>query len=500
MKTYSILFLLIQSFLLGSSVCRGAVIFDQPPSPTSTLSHVSATGTVCTAHYQQRIWESFVFSTAQTIREIQWRGTYGSLPPAQFIVQIYNPLPSGHSYLNERPAAFFITAGNADETPAGSVGGVPMYSYRFALPTPFNAFANQNYALQIFAFQPGVPDWGFQTSSTGGGHTALRGAIELLQDSTYGGAAGRSALSFLDQVTNPNAVITLAKSPAAGGTVTGSGTFAPGTSVTVTATPAANYTFLYWKQGINTVSTSASYTFTAGAYRALVAHFGSPNVARINATAFPPIAGHPSGGGTFTVGQQVEIDVSVQDGFLFAGWYENDAIASTVTPYLFDASTDRNLEARFFVSRAGDSTAVYTIVRVRAEPPGSSIVTGEGAWVGYSRNVYISATPGENYRFNSWWQSAAFQISTTANTSYNASIGYNWFYARSTPEAAISAAPGGLRVKWPNTAPGWLLQESPDLSAGSWSATNRPISLMGGQNTVTAPTLESQRFFRLFHP
>lgn len=50
------------------------------------------------------------------------------------------------------------------------------------------------------------------------------------------------------------------------GTVTGGGTFATGSSVTVTATAGTGATFRGWKlQGTNSyVSTSASYTFTAG--------------------------------------------------------------------------------------------------------------------------------------------------------------------------------------------------------------------------------------------
>ena len=137
--------------LVACAQVHAAVIYEQPASTTSGTAYRSATGTICTAHNQQRIWEKFVVPTTQTIREIQWRGTYRSLSPAQFVVQNYNPLLSGHSYLNERPAAFFVTPGNADETPAGSVGGVPVYSYRFALPTPFTAVANQNYELHLCA-------------------------------------------------------------------------------------------------------------------------------------------------------------------------------------------------------------------------------------------------------------------------------------------------------------------------------------------------------------
>lgn len=60
-----------------------------------------------------------------------------------------------------------------------------------------------------------------------------------------------------------------------GGTVSGGGSFAPGTSVTVVATPASNYSFVRWiKNGTSqTISTSATYTFTIQEQTDLVAVF-----------------------------------------------------------------------------------------------------------------------------------------------------------------------------------------------------------------------------------
>lgn len=60
-----------------------------------------------------------------------------------------------------------------------------------------------------------------------------------------------------------------------GGTVSGGGSFAPGSSVTVVATPASNYRFVRWvKNGTSqTISTSATYTFTLNETTDLVAVF-----------------------------------------------------------------------------------------------------------------------------------------------------------------------------------------------------------------------------------
>ena len=65
----------------------------------------------------------------------------------------------------------------------------------------------------------------------------------------------------------------MAASPAAGGTVSGGGTFAENTDVTVTASAADGYHFKAWQENGQQVSTSASYTFTLTGDRTLTAVF-----------------------------------------------------------------------------------------------------------------------------------------------------------------------------------------------------------------------------------
>jgi hypothetical protein len=71
----------------------------------------------------------------------------------------------------------------------------------------------------------------------------------------------------------PPVGISTSSSPAAGGTTSGGGIYQAGTTVTVVATTAGGYHFVSWTDGGLVVSTSASYTFTATANRALVANF-----------------------------------------------------------------------------------------------------------------------------------------------------------------------------------------------------------------------------------
>ncbi|MDP3848988.1 MAG: InlB B-repeat-containing protein [Luteolibacter sp.] len=70
-------------------------------------------------------------------------------------------------------------------------------------------------------------------------------------------------------------LITTNSSPLTGGNTDGSGSFVNGSSVTVQATPSANYNFVNWTENGVLVSASASYTFTAAGDRDLVANFTS---------------------------------------------------------------------------------------------------------------------------------------------------------------------------------------------------------------------------------
>jgi len=74
-------------------------------------------------------------------------------------------------------------------------------------------------------------------------------------------------------VTPKSFTVKVSASPIADGTVTGGGTFAGGTSDTVTATPNSGHTFVHWTENGSVVSTSESYTFTVSTNVTLVADF-----------------------------------------------------------------------------------------------------------------------------------------------------------------------------------------------------------------------------------
>src|SRR6185503_6291866 len=123
-------------------------------------------------------------------------------------------------------------------------------------------------------------------------------------------------------------------------------TVASGASVTVSATPAACYTFLNWTEGGVAVSSSASYTFTASGNRTLVANFALTTYA-ITTFSSPAAGGSTSGGGTKDCGSSVTVTAAPAAGYSFVSWTEGGTVVSSAASYTFTASANRILTANF---------------------------------------------------------------------------------------------------------------------------------------------------------
>lgn len=135
-------------------------------------------------------------------------------------------------------------------------------------------------------------------------------------------------------------------SPSAGGTVTGAGTYNSGSSVTVVATPNANYAFVSWTQSGVVVSNSPTYTFTATANRSLVANFVRITYT-VSTSASPSTGGTISGGGTVNSGATVRVIATAATGYQFVNWTEGGVVVSTTASYSFVAGGNRTLMANF---------------------------------------------------------------------------------------------------------------------------------------------------------
>jgi len=199
-------------------------------------------------------------------------------------------------------------------------------------------------------------------------------------------------------------------------TSTASGVFELGQTCTVTATPNTGYHFVNWTENGNTVSTSASYSFTVTNNRNLVAHFSNQTQSyTVTVSANPANGGTVTGGGTFSQGQSCTVSATANTGYTFTNWTENGSVVSTNASYTFNVTGNRTLVAHF--------TAVpqsYNIT-VSANPTNGGNVTGGGNYTS-GQSCTVNATAATGYTFTNWTENGNV-VST--NASYTFTVNNN---------------------------------------------------------------------------
>ena len=163
---------------------------------------------------------------------------------------------------------------------------------------------------------------------------------------TFAVTADRSLVAVFTAV--PTYVVSTSSNTSAWGTTTGAGSYSSGSSVTVTATPAAGYVFSKWTVGGNQVSTSASYTFTITANKTLVANFIAAGAQQtITASTSNATRGTVTGGGNYLTGDSATLVAVPNPGYAFSRWKEGNSNVSTSASYTFTVTGSRTLVAEF---------------------------------------------------------------------------------------------------------------------------------------------------------
>jgi hypothetical protein len=179
------------------------------------------------------------------------------------------------------------------------------------------------------------------------------------------------------------------------GTVSGGGTFNCGDIITVTATPDPCYTFINWTEGgVVIPDTGASYTFTLGKHRTLVANFQQKTFT-VTVTPDPPGWGTVSGNGSILCGSNRPIVATPGIFYNFINW--TDLAGNIISPIanytLKNVISDTTLIAHF-------EPKTYTI-NVSAASGG--VASGGGTNIPYNTSWTVTATPNAPiYKFSHW--------------------------------------------------------------------------------------------------
>lgn len=274
-------------------------------------------------------------------------------------------------------------------------------------------------------------------------------------------------------------IITTSSNPVAGSTTTGDGTFSLADNVTVSSTPNAGYTFVYWAEAGIPVSTNANYSFQVLRSRNLVANLVPDTTHyQVVVSANPAVGGAAMGGGSYLAAATVTVTATANTGYAFTNWTENGNVVSTSATYSFPIIANRNLVANF--------VAVNYSVVLSALPTAGGTVSGAGSYQEGS-SVTVTATPNTNYIFVNWTESGTI-VST--NPAYTFTITGNRTLVANF-QLFIGIAPSALATKlavFPNPSQGLThINSLTDLELNVYNSLGQKVlsqSITEGDNSI----------------
>lgn len=375
-----------------------------------------------------------------------------------------------------------------------------------------------------------------------------------------------SSLSWFVLGTDGGVVVAVSavEDPPGSGTVSGPGSYAAGSSVTLSAAAGAGFVFSNWSESGIPVSASPNYTFNAGADRSLVAHFAPVGSAlSVSTVAQPANGGYTTGDGAYAPGSLASVVATPNPGYKFSKWLRQGVLVGTSRTNTFTVSSNVVLVAKF--------KPVYT-VEVVADPEYAGEVEADPVYES-GELAKLKAKPNAGYCFVNWTQndfpvsaSTTYQFNVTANRSL---VGHfaagKRIDAAADPLAAGTVSGGGIlplgdmvlleaqanpgyvflnwtengvvvgetetlafsgpasrslvanfiaqpeldaavvidqmpAVAWPAAVHGWFLQECHDLSSNQWTESTAPVQVIGNQNVLVVDPLSGITYFRLHHP
>jgi hypothetical protein len=240
-------------------------------------------------------------------------------------------------------------------------------------------------------------------------------AVSTNASYTFTISGNKTLVANFSAVIPTQYTVALSSIPLAGGTTSGSGPFNTGSSVTVTATANAGYTFTNWTENGIVLTSSISYQFTISRNRTLVANFTAvvPTQYTVTLLSIPLAGGTTSGSGPFNSGSSVTVTAAANAGYTFTNWTENGIVLTSSISYQFTISRNRTLVANF--------TAVvptqYTVA-LSSIPLAGGTTSGSGPFNSGS-SVTVTAAANAGYTFTNWTENG---IVLTSSISYQFTI------------------------------------------------------------------------------
>ena len=272
--------------------------------------------------------------------------------------------------------------------------------------------------------------------------------VEVSTDATYSFAVTEAG-NYVAHFDLNSYQITAVADPAAGGVVTGAGTYNHFETCSLTATANEGYTFVNWTKDGTVVSTDATYSFTVTESGNYVAHFDL-NSYEITATANPTVGGVVTGGGTYNYGETATLTATANTGYSFVNWTKEGTEVSTETSFSITVTEDARYVANFAL--------ISVEITAEIDPEGAGTVTGAGTYT-YGDVVTMTATPNVDFAFVNWTVGNEV-VSEEAEYTFTAEQDLH-LVAHFVSTVGVSEPEGLAITVYPNPAVDKLVVESP---------------------------------------
>lgn len=219
--------------------------------------------------------------------------------------------------------------------------------------------------------------------------------------------------------------VTVKADPAEGGSVSGGGRYAVGTSRSFYAYVNSGYKFAYWKDkegNILSTSTSLNYVYPEGGNE-LTAHFvfdpttpsepvPASTILYYPLTVQTTVGGSVYGGGKYQAGKSVNLSAYNETGFAFVNWTNQDGeVVSTQSSFSYTTQAKKDtLTANFRFNPGSPGEPDVPIVRHRV-----TVSCNEGGYfygtsglVLTGKSASLTAYPNSGYEFVGWYMNGTF--------------------------------------------------------------------------------------------
>ncbi|MBO6078658.1 MAG: InlB B-repeat-containing protein, partial [Bacteroidaceae bacterium] len=257
-----------------------------------------------------------------------------------------------------------------------------------------------------------TPNAGYTFESWEVRNLATGGTVEVTNDQFTMPAANVEVHASFTAIEY---TVTATANPAAGGTITGTGTYSYEGAASLTASANNGYEFVNWtnEQGA-VVCTTATYNFIVTRDSALTANFALKEYTITMSVVTGGTLSHNLPANVATMGTEVTLIATPNEGFQFDGdWTVQNISASSPVEVVNNKFT---MPAGNVTVTGYFSPITYTVSAV-ISPDNAGSVSGTGSY-NHGAEAQLRATPASGYEFVNWTNAQGAVVSTDADYNF----------------------------------------------------------------------------------